>query len=329
MATTQPATRRLGDSWRWARLTATSATQRRCGPFPQSSAAGSSPSKTGVEPARRARDELIAAGDLANAGYTFYATAYYLLDSASSLENCVADLEAGQAFVRRTGIAQPGQSLDSYRWLASVLRGESPAAAGESLPIDRYTDNPLALFHAHVNQGIAAAIFGDPVGLARHSAEAMPLLPVASGQYPTVLARLTRGLALAEQLRAAEGDERGGLLSELDEVTRSLAERAADAPDNFLHLLRLVEAERAWAVGDFQAAVLTFDAARREVAERQRPWHRALIAERAARFSLAHGVDGAGFELLRQARQEYLAWGATAKVAQLDWAYPTLERTTG
>src|SRR4029079_15126901 len=33
-----------------------------------------------------------------------------------------------------------------------------------------------------------------------------------------------------------------------------------------------------------------------------------------------------GFELLAHARQEYLAWGATAKVAQLDWAYPALRR---
>ena len=118
------------------------------------------------------------------------------------------------------------------------------------------------------------------------------------------------------------------LLSELDEVTRWLAARATDAPDNFLHLLRLLEAERAWAVGDFRAAVLAFDAARREAAGRQRPWHRALITERAARFYLAHGVEHAGFDLLAQARQQYLAWGATAKVDQLDWAYPTLRPPT-
>ena len=107
-------------------------------------------------------------------------------------------------------------------------------------------------------------------------------------------------------------------------MTRWLAARAADAPDNFLHLLRLLEAERAWAAGDFRAAVLAFDAAQREVAQRQRPWHQALITERAARFYLAHGVDHAGYDLLAQARQEYFAWGATAKAAQLDWAYPTL-----
>jgi signal transduction histidine kinase len=35
-------------------------------------------------------------------------------------------------------------------------------------------------------------------------------------------------------------------------------------------------------------------------------------------------MDHAGYDMLAQARQEYFAWGATAKVAQLDWAYPTL-----
>jgi len=103
-----------------------------------------------------------------------------------------------------------------------------------------------------------------------------------------------------------------------------LAARAADAPDNFLHLLRLLEAERAWALGDVRAAALGFDAARREAAGRPRPWHRALITERAARFFLARSLDHAGFELLAQARREYAAWGATAKVDQLDWAYPAL-----
>jgi len=100
------------------------------------------------------------------------------------------------------------------------------------------------------------------------------------------VARLLRGLALAGQARAADGGERGALLAELDEVTRWLAARSADAPDNFLYLLRLVEAERAWAAADFRAAALAYDAARREAAQRQRPWHQALIAKHAARFHL-------------------------------------------
>ncbi|HVH24575.1 MAG TPA: AAA family ATPase, partial [Pseudonocardia sp.] len=280
------------------------------------------PIENSVADAQLAREGLVAGGDLANAGYTYCLTAYYLLDCAPTLDNYVEEVEAGLAFVRRIGSEQISQMLDSNRWLAGVLRGER--SAGEAVSIDGYADNPTALLYAHVNYAVAAAIFGDPVGLTYHTAAAMPLLPAVPGQYPIALARLLRGLALAGQARDADSGERAALLSELDEVTQWLATRAADSPDNFLHLLRLLEAERARALGDFRAAALAFDTARREAAQRQRPWHRALITERAARFYLAHGLEHAGYNLLTQARQDYFAWGATAKVAQLDWAYPTL-----
>jgi signal transduction histidine kinase len=286
----------------------------------------SEPVENGVDAAQRSREGLIAGGELAYAGYSYQAAVYFLMDCAPTLDVYVAEVEAGLAFVRRIGSEQTGQGLDSYRWLAGVLRGESPAAAGAAVPTDTYASNPVALLFAHITRAVAAAILGDVVALEQHTAPAMPLLAVIPGHYPTAGAYLLRGLALAAQARAADGAERRGLLSGLDEVTLWLADRAADAPDNFLHLLRLVEAERAWAVGDFRTAVLTFHAARREAARRGRPWHRALIAERTARFYLAHGVDDAGHELLAEARQDYFAWGATAKVAQLDWAYPSLRQ---
>jgi hypothetical protein len=77
-------------------------------------------------------------------------------------------------------------------------------------------------------------------------------------------------------------------------------------------------------MGGFRAAAFAFDAARREVASRQRPWHRALIRERAGRFYPTHGLEHEGYELLALAREQYLAWGAVAKADQIDWAYPGL-----
>ena len=280
------------------------------------------PIENAVDAGQRARQGLIAGGDLTNAGYTYYPSFYYLLDCAPSLDVAVAEVEAGLAFVLRIGSEHLRQVIDSYRWLTGVLRGESPAGAG--MPTDRYAADPLPLFHAHLTCAIATAIFGDQDGLARHTAAAKPLLPAVQGVYPAAVARLLLGLALAGEARTGPSAQRAGPLSELDDVIRWLAGRAEDAPENFLHLQRLLEAERAWAVDDFRAAVLAFDTAQREVAGRRRPWHKALIAERAARFHLGHGLDHAGHALLVQARQHYAAWGATAKVAQLDRAHPDL-----
>ncbi|GAB3835754.1 hypothetical protein GCM10027610_034350 [Dactylosporangium cerinum] len=277
------------------------------------------PAEDGVRACQRAREGLIAGGDLANAGYSYYQTVSGLVDCAPTLDGLVAEIDAGLTFLWRTGNEQTGRLLDTYQWLVAVLRGESFDTAGDAYPID--TPTPLP---AHLTHGMAAAIFDDPASLMQHSAAAMSLLRSAVGPYPTDAAYLLRGLALARQIRDSRDGGRDGHLSELDDVTQWLAARAADAPMNFLHLLRLVEAERAWAVGNLRAAALGFDAALRAVAQRQRPWHRALITERAARFHLAHGLEHAGCNLLAEARREYLAWGATAKVDQLDRAYPTL-----
>jgi signal transduction histidine kinase len=247
-----------------------------------------------------------------------------LLESAPSLDACVAELDAGLAFDRRIGSANMVEVLEIYQWVIDALRGERPTAIGGPASTAGYSDTPATLLLAHSIQAMAAAIFGDQASLERHTAEAAPLVSASPTEYPGAVARALRGLALAGQIRATEDAARDPMLAELDEAIRWLAERAADAPQNFLHLLRLLEAERAWAAGDFQGCVRGFDAALHGAGQQQRPWHRALITERAARFYLAHGIEHTGYDLLTQTRQQYAAWGATAKVAQLDWAYPSL-----
>jgi signal transduction histidine kinase len=287
------------------------------------------PLEVSAHHARLAHEALAKCGDMATAGYAIHYSMTVQLDCAPSLDDFAAEVDAGLAFARRVGNEQLDQWLEDCRWLTTVLRGESSAAASAvAEPIDGYADNPTAQFSAHLPRAVAAAIIDDPAALTRHTFAAMQSLHLIPGNYATALARLLRGLALAADARAAQADERDGLLSELDDVIRWLAARAADAPENFGHMLRVLEAERAWSTGEFGAAAMAFDAACGEVAGRQRAWHRALITERAARFALAQGLQHAGFELLAHARQEYLAWGATAKVAQLDWAYPALRPHT-
>ena len=166
-----------------------------------------------------------------------------MLDCAP-LDRYLTEAEAAVGFVRRTGSEHAEQVLDPYRWLAGVLLGESTAAAGEAVSADKYAGHPLAQFLLiSVMRPLPPSSAIRPAWPARHTAAAMLLVPLFPGLYPTGVARLLRGLALAGQARDADADTRGGLLAELDEVTRWLAARAADAPGNFLHLLRLVEAE--------------------------------------------------------------------------------------
>ncbi|XVV15006.1 AAA family ATPase [Actinoplanes sp. CA-131856] len=287
------------------------------------------PVENSIQESLRAREGLLAGGDLTNAGYTYHQTVVGLLDSGPVLDTSLAQVSAAQAFARRTGTEQTSQWLESYQWLADVLRREGSAAAPEVISADQYAGNPLVVIHVHLCRAIAAAIFGDPAEVSRQAEAAVRLLPVITGLSMSALAYPLYGLGLAGQARSAHGDERADLLTRLDDVLRWLGARAVDAPDNFLHLLRLVEAEQAWTLGDFRAAAFAFDSARREVERRRRPWHRALITERAGRFSLAHGLERSGYELLGQAREQYLTWGAVAKSGQMEWAYPGLNPSAG
>ena len=108
-----------------------------------------------------------------------------LLDCAPTLDDFVAEVEAGLAFVRRTGSEQSGQWLDGYRWLAGVLRGESSAA-------DRLRRSPSTGTPTTRWRFLTASHPRDrrrhlrrSGGLARHTAAAMPLLPAVLGHYPT------------------------------------------------------------------------------------------------------------------------------------------------
>ena len=178
------------------------------------------PIEKAVQAGQRAREELIAGGNLASAGYAYYMTVYCMVDCAPALDGFAAEVEAGLAFARRTGNEQVGQWLGSYQWLAGVLRGEGSAAADAAVPAGGHGGNPVTLVAVHSTGAIAAAVFGDQAALARHAGALMPLLPTVEGSHPSAVARLLHGLALAGQARAADGEERASLLAETGRADR-------------------------------------------------------------------------------------------------------------
>ncbi|MEX5709526.1 diguanylate cyclase [Parafrankia sp. FMc6] len=273
---------------------------------------------------RRALEGLLRGGDLQNACWAHYALVCDLLDCAPSLDVFATAVEEALAFALRTGNGHAEATFRSYRRMVRMLREPVELAGGDAAELSLLPADPFSLANQHVARALAATVLDQPADAARHAAAVMPCGAEIGTSYPMAVARVLLAMALAARARAAGEDQRDAVLEELDELIEWLAARAADAPSNFLHLLRLVEAERAWAVGDFHEAAYTFDVALREASARMRPWHRAFTLERAARFYLSHGMEAAGLAFLRAARDQYLEWGATAKVSQLDWAYPAL-----
>jgi diguanylate cyclase (GGDEF)-like protein len=289
------------------------------------------PLEEDIEHARLAREELVRGGNLQHACFAFLPLLSSVLDCGTSLDALSSEVAAALAFAARTGNETARGRFAVYGQFVRSMLGETAEpgsltdpAPGEAGQLPAPGTDRMAAAYLHIYSAVAAAVFGDAGRLVQEASAVMPLLPFIVGSYPTALAHLLQGMALAQVARTAPPDQRAQVLAELDACRAWLALRAEGAPENFRHLLRLLEAERAWTIGDFEAAAVAFDSGLRDVDVRQRPWHRALIAERAALFHRERGLDRVGQGLLAEAWRHYQAWGATGKVRQLERAFPVL-----
>ncbi|MBC7983244.1 MAG: AAA family ATPase [Candidatus Obscuribacterales bacterium] len=284
----------------------------------------------------KARAGLIQAGNVTYTGYT-YLTTDLLLDCAPTIDAAATELKECLAFADRTKNSEFKQRYVSRHQLIQALLGKTNAPGefsddsfDEAAYAEKITSPTLMGATYHVMSGIAALIFGDTARMATHAAKAMGMLARAPGYYFTVMARVLHAVALSEQARGLSLDDRAQVLNELDTTCLQwLNLRAADAPMNFLHLVRWVEAERAWAADTVWVAGAAFDVAVQEAAQHPRPWHRAIINERAAVFHLSQGMENSGRSLMIHACNTYEAWGASGKVKELRRQHAFLRTSSG
>lgn len=284
----------------------------------------------------RAREGFAQQGDSSYSSFTYFVASEGLLECEPTLDSCAAEIATGMDLGRRSGNNLAATLIRFEQQLLRSLRGQTLAPGSfneaqfdEQVFRGALSQPPVVRITYHVRRALAAALFDDLPGLAEHSAAAMPLLDGTPGFYLTAHAHMLRALAIAWQMQAGThsmtADGRTILLAELNQCRSWLAGRAADQPHNFLHLLRLVEAEEAWAADDPLRAMALFDTAMDEAQARQRPWHKALITERAARFHLARQWIHTGRSMLARARDMYDGWGASAKVRHMQQAHPFLQ----
>ncbi|HKT01718.1 MAG TPA: diguanylate cyclase [Rugosimonospora sp.] len=293
------------------------------------------PIEESIRHARRAREALIRGGDLMHAAFTYYVTVGEAIENAPTLDDAMAEMDSALAFVARTGADHVGAYVLAWRQAVRTLRGETHTPGGaddasfdERTHLERLAANPTAAGTYHLMRALVSAVFANPEGLARHAPVAYAMMPAYEATHATGLAHLVQALSLLWQAREAAAPQRTEMLAAADHCRGWVADRTIEAPHNFLPWRCLLDAERAWTTGDFQAATLAFDAAQREVDSRQSPWlQRALITERRARFGLAHGLEHAGRAALREAADHYRQWGATAKVDCLTREFPFLQAT--
>ena len=144
----------------------------------------------------------------------------------------------------------------------------------------------------------------------------IPTLPAFSGQFVESEYVLFHALALIARAAEVDGAERPAMLEAAMAHRARLEGWAADCPANFDHQLGLLDAEISRSEGSDAHAQFVAAA---EAAERHGfVQHAGLAHERAAIAATAQGDSARAANAYSRARDHYLAWGAHAKVADVE-----------
>jgi diguanylate cyclase (GGDEF)-like protein len=279
--------------------------------------------------AHAAFPDLLRAGDLETSCLTFRVSQVSVFETCAKLEELKSESEQALAFARKTGNRHCEQVYLTFRQLVRALEGKTigpghfdDSEFTEAMHLAEVQGNVMALCYFHIYRALAACLFHDNAAFSWHAERSASYTPQFVGMYPNILANLLQSLAIIQKLRTAPPLESTSLQETLARNQAWLAARAADAPMNFGHLHDLVKAEELEVLGEPWQAQTMFEQAARKATAHQRPWHHALILERAGRFHMRHGLENAGRALLASAHDHFRLWGAEGKVLALRTEYP-------
>jgi predicted ATPase/signal transduction histidine kinase len=176
----------------------------------------------------------------------------------------------------------------------------------------------------YIEKLMLAAWFHRPDEGLAYRREALALIDVNPGFFPVPSYYLHSAVIQLAACATAGGAARRRLVRGARRDHRRLRRFAARSPSNYAHFAELVAAELCRVTGDQVGALAAYERAIQLANQHAYLQHEAFGNELAARFHLEHGRPTAAHGHLVRARNLHVRWGATAKVRQLDAAYPEL-----
>ncbi|GAB2890751.1 AAA family ATPase [Paraburkholderia jirisanensis] len=274
---------------------------------------------------RMAFDEAMQAGDITFAAYCRRNLISPMLVYGAPLAEVRQLAYESLAFARGTGFALVIDAIRAQISYVDTLRGARPNSAWwTDDEADEHTHRPISVFSYWTHRMQAHLIFGNLAAAVDAQSRIAGLVWASSGHYETGIFVLFSALVHAAACGASKGRARTRHLAQLNTYAQQLDAWARHAPANFRDGATLVAAEIARIERRVADAIRLYDQAIEYAREQQFLHNEALASELAAQFHLGLGAKTSAHAYLRGARQAYLAWGADAKVGQLDLAYPDL-----
>ncbi len=296
------------------------------------------PMRAGLPLLRRAFEAATQSGDLTYIGFSSCCLVTSLLAAGHPLAEIEDEAIERLRIVRAAGFGLIVDIMNAQLSLIRGLRGlpswlgsRGADHANEQAFESHLEGNPALAIAAcwyWIRQMQARYFAGDIECALEAQERAAPLLWTTSGHFELAeyhffgaLARLRRHDALAA---AAQTGQQAANQAALADHVDKLRGWAQHAPANFASRTALVEAELARVAGREFEAMRLYEQAIAQAREQRLLHVEALAHEIAGRFYAEQGFVAISVVYLRNARQAWLNWGATAQVKLLDARFPGL-----
>jgi predicted ATPase/transcriptional regulator with GAF, ATPase, and Fis domain len=289
------------------------------------------PLQTCIPHAREACRSGLETGDFTYAGYGAFTETWAAFFTCNDLERFTRDYTPTVALLERIGRKSLAGAQQLFLAWGRALQGQ--------------TQSPLSLSHPGFDEAAYVAAYGADVfcmafyhaaklqlgvsfeehGLALEAARtARREAWTGEGTLWPVFFSVWRGIAIASLDRTASDAERRERRDELRETRDRLRILAENCPENFRCYWLVLAAELERLEGRESEAATLYEDAIAYARQTRSLQHEALASERCAKLWLGRGRDGVARAYLAEAHRCYAAWGAHAKVRDLEARHPSL-----
>jgi len=294
------------------------------------------PLQTCIPHAREACRSGLETGDFTYAGYGAFTETWAAFFTSNDLERFVRDYTPTVALlerIRRTSLASAQQLFLGWgRALQGQTQGPlslSHAGFDESEYLSTYRADVFCMAFYHAAKLHLGVIFEEH-GLALEAARtARREAWTGEGTLWPVFLGFWSGIAMASLDPAATEAERLEYRSELARARDRLRVLAENCPENFRCFWLVLAAELERLEGREAEAAFLYEDAIGYARQTRSLQHEALASERCAKLWLGRGRDSVAAAYLAEAHRCYSAWGADAKVRDLEARYPSLLAVKG
>ena len=215
-----------------------------------------------------------------------------------------------------------GRSANPYQLIGESFNEE------KMLPRLQKANNSMSVFNVYFAKMLLFYLFKKPEQSVANASLAAEYAPAAIGFMMIGTHNFYYSLALLAVYPTADSGEQEKHLMQVAANQEKMQKWAHYAPMNYQHKYDLVEAEKARVLGKYWEASDYYDKAIQGAKAQEYIQEQALANELAAEFYLSCNKDKIAQVYLTECYYGYIAWGAIAKVKDLEARYPQLVAQT-